>query len=55
MTLRSALSNVQSDILRLMIMVFAGAATYGLVMILAFRPLALEIVSLLLAGRRKVA
>jgi O-antigen/teichoic acid export membrane protein len=55
MTLRSTLSNVQSDILRLMIMVSVGAATYGLVMILAFRPLAVEIVSLLLAGRRKVA
>jgi teichuronic acid exporter len=44
--LRPYLSDSAPEAVRLAILVAAGAATYGVVMILAFRPLVLEIVSL---------
>jgi Polysaccharide biosynthesis C-terminal domain len=49
---RASLSN-QSEIFRLGILVPIGAATYAAVMVLAFRPLVLEVVSLIPSRRSR--
>jgi O-antigen/teichoic acid export membrane protein len=54
-TLRTYLPPGLPEILRAVILVAAGAATYGTVMAIAFRPLVLEILSLVYRRRETVA
>jgi len=53
--LRTYLPPGMSDVVRGLILVAAGAATYGTVMAVAFRPLVLEIVALVFRTRQTVA